>query len=394
MPLAERGWIVNRESKLLLALLRQEVAGRTEEIPADIDWDAFVKLAAFHSLEALSYSGLQKHAQVPGTVLAQLEGAYHHAIFRDTQFAFTRAELTKALADEGVPHIFLKGSCLKHDYPIPALRTMSDIDLLIYVEDFEKIDRAAVRLAGERKDGDGNHRNYCFPGGVMVEFHPNLLHHATPVGTGVNPGWQYALEESSCGERLLSEEGFYLSILCHLANHFVCGGVGVRFVLDIWVCRHLRKTQPDRSFVEQELERFDLLDFTRKIEALSEAWFGDGALTPELEELGEYILTSGTHGTTSRAMLNAVSLSPGGSGASALWKKAFYPRQELEDRYTWCRGKPWLLPAAWCARAFQAVTRRGHLILAWRKGVSMVSEEDVKTQQDKLKRFGIERTQK
>ena len=385
---------MSQESKLLLALLRQEIAGVPAEIPESIDWNAFLELAVFHSLEALVYSGLQSFTEVPKRVLAQLEGAYHHAIFRDTQFSFIRSELTKALTDEGVSHIFLKGSCLKQDYPVPALRTMSDIDILIHVENFEKIDRAAAKLSGKRKDGDGNHRNFLFPGDVLVEFHPNLLHHSIPVGTGINPGWQYALEGGFGGERFLSEEGFYLSILCHLANHFVTSGVGVRFVLDIWVCRHLRKAQLDRSFVEQELERFGLLEFTQKIEALSEAWFGNGEMSPELEELGEYILSSGTHGTVDRAMLNAVSLAPGGSATSALWKKMFYPRGELEDRYPWCRGKAWLLPAAWCTRAFQAVTRRGSMILDWQKGMGAVSKESAAAQREKLKRFGIHQTKK
>ena len=41
-----------------------------------------------------------------------------------------------------------------------------------------------------------------------------------------------------------------------------------------------------------------------------------------LEELGEYILTSGSHGITDRAMLSALILSPGGSRTCTLWKKS------------------------------------------------------------------------
>ena len=117
--------------------------------------------------------------------------------------------------------------------------------------------------------------------------------------------------------------------------------------------------------MEAELQCFGLLDFARNIEALAEAWFGSGELTDTLEELGEYILTSGLHGTSQRAMLNAVTLSPGGSRSSALMKKAFYSRAEMEDRFPWVKGKPWLLPAAWCARAFRAVKNHGDLILKW-----------------------------
>ena len=88
-------------------------------------------------------------------------------------------------------------------------------------------------------------------------------------------------------------------------------------------------------------------------------------------------------------MLNAVSLTSGGSPAAALWKKAFYPKKELEDRFPWCQGKPLLLPAAWCARAWGAVTRHGHLILQWGKGVGAVDREEIREQQEMLRRFGI-----
>ena len=189
----------------------------------------------------------------------------------------------------------------------------------------------------------------------------------------------------------MTEEGFYLNIICHLADHFVRGGVGVRFVLDIWVCRHLRKSQPDRSFVESELQRFGLLKFTQNLEALAEHWFGSGESNDLLDELGNYFLTSGSHGIAQRAMLNAVTLSDGGNQRSALLAKVFYPRGELEDRFPWCKGKPYLLPAAWCVRAFRAVTQHGDLILKWSKDTGKIKKEEIDENRDRLRRFGIEK---
>jgi hypothetical protein len=72
----------------------------------------------------------------------------------------------------------------------------------------------------------------------------------------------------------------------------------------------------------------------------------------------------------------------------------FYSREEMEDRFPWVKGKPILLPAAWCVRAFRAVTRHGSSILQWGKGTGEVTEEDVAAQKEKLKRFGIERKKK
>ena len=377
---------------LLIDAIRCSMTGKPFSIPENLEWPVFVRLCKAHSVTPLVYDGLQKAGlmeNVPEDIQKLLSNSYITAIFRDSQLEHTREQLAKKLEEAKVSHIFLKGACLKYDYPVPALRTMCDLDVLVHTEDYPAIKQVALAMGGIAGHSDGNHRNYQFPGGVEVEFHPNLIHHDTPVGTQINPGWQYAAPKTEGYAGELTEEGFYLNTICHLANHFVAGGVGVRFILDVWVCRNLRKPQPDRSFVEKELESFRLLDFTRNLEALAEAWFGDGVLTPELTELAEYIITSGSHGTAARAMLNAVVLSPGGNQSSALMKRAFYSRAEMEDRFPWCKGKPWLLPIAWLVRAFRAVKNHGKLILQWGKGTGEVTKDEVAEQKDKLKRFGI-----
>ena len=382
------------EQSLLIGAIKASVCGVPVVPDGEPDWNSVIKLANMHGLSAMVYDGLQKsNVPIPEMIARFLSSSYMQAVFRDAQQEYLKKQLQTALEEANIKHIFLKGSVLKADYPVPALRTMCDLDVLVYAADFDRIANVAKALGGEAMPGDGNHRNFVFLGGVSVEFHPNLLHHATPIGTGINPGWQYAKETASSAMEL-TEEGFYLNTICHLANHFVAGGVGVRFVLDVWVNRHLRKPEADRAFVEAELTRFGLLDFARKIEQLADAWFGEQPMSPLLEELGEYILTSGSHGIADRAMLNAMSLSPGGNQLSALMKKAFYPREELEDRFPWCKGKPLLLPAAWCARAYNAVTQHGSIIVNWGKGTSKISKTDVIENQEKLRRFGIRKISK
>ena len=383
---------MTQESKLLIDALRRVVTGSTKELSLSVDWQQLLDLARRHMLLPLLYDGLHREPKdwekVPESAKTFLHQAFLQAVYRDTQMENLGQKLEEELTEAEVPHIFLKGAVLKHDYPVPALRTMCDIDILVHTKDYPKIDAVAETLGGMRKHGDGNHRNYSFPGGVEVEFHPNLIHQDTPVGTQINPGWQYADEKNP---NKLTEEGFYLNTVCHLANHFVAGGVGVRFVLDVWVNRYLRKPKADRPTVEKELEKFGLLEFAQKIEALADCWFGEGERTPLLEELAEYILSSGSHGSYDRAILNAVSLSAGGNRTSALMGKVFYSREEMEDRFPFCKGKPWLLPAAWCIRAVKAVTKRGKLILKWSKSTSKVTSQQVTQQKEKMARFGIRR---
>lgn len=384
---------MDQKFELLIGALAYSVAGKAYTLPENIDWERFLLWAQRHDVCPFVCDGLKKvpeaWAQVPEQYRQALRREYMQAIYWDTQRDYIRDQLRQRLVQAQVPHVFLKGICLKESYPEPALRTMTDVDALVYTRDYGKIGEIAAALRGVPCESDGNHNNFRFKNGVLVEFHPNLLHHSAFVGRQMNPGWQYVRQDSDTCSMELTEEGLYLNVICHLAHHFVCGGVGIRFVMDVWVCRNLRAPQPDRAAVERELEQMGLLDFARNIESLAECWFGNGEMTPQLEELGEYILTSGSHGTSERAMLNAVTLAPGGSRTAALWKKAFYPKGELEDRFPWCRGKPLLLPAAWVARAWGAVTRRGNLILDWGKGVGSVGQEEARQQRELLRRFGI-----
>ena len=385
---------MKQESKLLIDALRRSVTGTGTLSVTDVDWQRFYALTRMHKVTALAWEGLQSDPAVleiiPEEVKQIFSAEYFRTVYDDAQFEHIRKKLREGLLAAGVPHIFLKGSRLRNYYPIPALRTMCDMDILVHTADYDTITEIALGLGGKSYYGDGNHHNFGFPGNVAVEFHPNLVHPGTMLGTELNPGWQYAGQDAETGAWEMTPEGMYLHTLGHLAEHFMHGGVGVRFVLDIWILRN-RSTPVNRGYVEKEFSRMSMLEFAEKIEALAEYWFGEGEHTPLLDELAEYIITSGSHGMSKRSMLNAVSLSAGGNRFSALWSKAFYPKRELETRYPWAEGKPWLLPAAWIARAWGAVTKRGHLVKNWAKGTGEVSKEEIQNQREKLERFGIKR---
>lgn len=379
---------MDQQYRLLIDLVRSHFTGEAVEIPENADLSALYEAAQRHKLQTFVYGYLENTPYGPEAMEA-IGGAYHKAVFRDVQADYIRAQVTQVLTEAGIDHVYQRGVCLKHDYPVPAMRTMSDMDILIHSEDLHKLPKVMSALPCVQRPGDGNHRIFSVSPGFTVEFHPNLIHCSSHVGTGINPGWQFVPEGQPSGEQFMTEEGFYLSVLCHLANHFAAGGVGIRFVLDIWVCRHLRKQQPDRMLVEQELTRIGLLKFARQIEALADQWFS--GITPEMElyELEEYILTSTSHGDDTRSMLNSVCLSPGGSGFSALWRKVFYPKQDLYERYDWVKGRPWLLPVAWFVRMWQALTRRRKLVSTWGRGTMKFTDDQIRQQREKLKRFGI-----
>ncbi|MEG2137749.1 MAG: nucleotidyltransferase family protein [Oscillospiraceae bacterium] len=377
------------EHRLLLAALKCAVQGTPWVADSTPDWQELLQLAGRHQVAPLLQSVVCKMDGVPDYAARALQLVRQQAAFNEAQQHYVAETVGKQLTCAKIPHILLKGTVLKADYPAPELRTMSDLDVLVHQEDYSRVCKVMEPLGGVLVHSDGGHRSYSVPPGVKLEFHPNLIYVASSVGAGINPGWQYAEEGSGPYAMTLTEEGFYLHLICHLAGHFFSGGTGIRSVLDVWVYRHCHSPQPAPALIRGELERIGLWNFAQRIEALSEYWFGSGETTEALDELGQYILGSGTYGTMQQGTLNEACFA--GSKTSATMGRIFLPMSDMRCRFTWLERAPFLLPVAWCIRAKRAITLHHKEIKGWTRCTAALSREEITNHQQWLKQIaGLE----
>ncbi len=119
------------------AALALVTGGPDTRLPAlsDDEWRAVREAAERHEIEAPLHDRLARHGRdspVPGDVRERLAEAYCLASIRSQLAARQLAEVAGALASAGTEAIVLKGMLLAHAvYDDPALRLMSDIDLLV-----------------------------------------------------------------------------------------------------------------------------------------------------------------------------------------------------------------------------------------------------------------------
>lgn len=373
---------MDRAFSSFISILRAHLTGKPLILSEPVPWDGVLELAKAHSLAAMVGYVLQNSSEVPPDVAASLRRGFHAGIFMDAQLTHLREQLSQRLSSLGIDHAFLRGICLRDAYPVPALRSMGDIDVLVHMADYEALHEVMTSMGAALSEQDDNHRSYSFPTGATVEFHPNLLRH-TSLGSAINPGWQFVRP----GSHVLDPEGDYLNLVCHLAHHFCEGGTGVRSVMDVWVARQ-RPHQPDRAKISAALEACGLLAFVENIEALADAWFGAGEMTPVLEALGQYILTSGVYGTRERMLLSNAAFS--GSKWSSLRERVFPPRPILEDSYPWVKGKPIFLPIAWlCRMAAKATGEKGGILKRWGRDNLNLDPKAVEAQANLLRSFGL-----
>lgn len=136
--------VLNRAEILLIDLMRAPEGGASREIAAlsPSDLSRLRALAQAHRC-----SPLLAHAMGNGEVLARAQQ-------RGLAVAREAAQISSLLSEAGIAHCFLKGLALAHlAYPLPGLRPMRDLDVLIAPTDLA---RAHTLLIGR--------------GGTMAQF--------------------------------------------------------------------------------------------------------------------------------------------------------------------------------------------------------------------------------
>ena len=154
-------------------------------------WASFPAEAERHGMGPLAYRHLQDAGVcLPTTVSMALMGSYLRHRHDNQVRARVLAQVVGALEADGIPVIVVKGGALAHLlYPDPALRPMSDLDLLVDTSD---LDRAAGVLRelgmGKPAADAGQHGKGLSTAGVTIEdtwvgieLHSDLFEEGFPV---------------------------------------------------------------------------------------------------------------------------------------------------------------------------------------------------------------------
>lgn len=175
---------------LLLACARASFAADgaapalAEAVDRGVEWDAFLALAERNRLLPLAHRALAEHADVPETVRSRLRSAFAANARHALLLAGELRRLMDALHAAGIAALAYKGPALAvRAYGHLALRTYSDLDLLVAPED-EPAAGAVLRAHGyvsayafspaqdaafRRVDGDYPYHHPA--GGGLVELH-------------------------------------------------------------------------------------------------------------------------------------------------------------------------------------------------------------------------------
>ena len=345
------------EKNVLPALLGYAL--RQEPVPAGFvaedQWSAIMEDATRHRvLSTLSCVLPLLNEQPPQPVQQWLERFAMEQMLISSNQLFAAEQLQRAFEECGLYNLTLKGIHTKSRYPQDYMRSMGDLDILSKAEQTPLI-RAAMKALDYTDFEEGRkHDHYHRKPYITVEMHRQLVPASSEFSEYYQDIWQRCQPRPGCAySYTMSVEDEYIFHIIHLVEHFKGGGVGVRFIMDVYV--YETAVSMDREYVSKELEKLGLVEFYRNIVKLAQYWFGKGEEDVLVSQMGSYILAGGVYGSLQNAQALAVTK----HGRLAFLLRACFPSlKEMCSMFPWLEKCPIALPIAWLIRGVRSLLLR------------------------------------
>ena len=346
----------------LLALVRAALSGEKQQLPEDFSLGAAYDAIIKHNIVVMALEGALK-CGIPKSdpMAAKLFRLAFQAIGACEAQEKASSALFAAFDAAGIDYMPVKGAILRGMYPKKEYRSMCDMDVLIRLEQYERI-REIMRQQGYEEKQENDHELPWRGNGLYLELHKHLIpSDDSDFHSYYADSWSLAAPGGP-GRREMRPEDHFIFVFVHFAKHYRGGGIGIRQMCDLYL---LRRKQPDMDerYIRAELEKLNLLAFYENILQTLSAWFDGIAFTDKNWFITEVIYESGVYGRAKEYTLSQGAKLAKGESASRLvryqriWQRMFLPRKEMEYRYPALKKHPLLLLALWIHRGWHILVK-------------------------------------
>ena len=397
---------MENEQSFFLQILSDHLNGRQTTQQENIDWSLIMTYAQNHQVNGIVY--WQCKDFLPDEVGKRLRNKY----FSELYYYYNREALFKqvkqAFSAAQIPFFTAKGLSVAQYYPIPALRTMGDCDIVVHTEDKEKASSVLISIGFENPSRGTNEWVY-YKNKLEFELHDHLLYDVsgnTKSSRNLTDqvAWEKAAStgEGSCHE--LDWSFHFLFLLLHLKKHMLRYGIGFRQFMDLAVI--LQHRDLDWTWLQNTLKELELWDFLLISLALLRRWFEITSPVDTLEvddafyeEATEKVLGNGIFGFNDETNFANATISAILQNRGPLWwrrakvliSSAFptYRNMRYVPYYALLDRRPWLLPVAWIYRFYRVfryhTTMNGKVMLDH----AMTARMRLDAQKETLTKWGL-----
>lgn len=321
-----------------------------------MDLEEIHRLSCKHMLTTAAACALEKVMELPRFI--QIDKL--RSIRRQVMFDIERAKICTALEQHGIWHLPLKGILLKDLYPYSPMREMADNDILCDPSMTDQV-RAIMQEYGyscAHEDVSG-HDVFVSKENVVFEMHRALfIEKEMPVFAAYYQDIQdrLILDADSTLRYRMTDEDFYIYLICHMYKHYHTSGTGLRSLVDLYIVNRTFGDRLDRAYLSAEFQKLGLGDYEQGTRALADKVFGREKLSQEEEQELSYYIESYGYGTADNLL--TYQLSNDDSWISKIkyaLRLTFPPCSALRVKYPILTHHPYLYPGMLVVRFFDSL---------------------------------------
>ena len=363
--------------------------------PIGTNWPELFTLASRHHVFPLVADIACQCPDFPSEMLSAVQTQAIQVYMQQTMRTQAFLQIYQKLESCGLHPIILKGLICRALYPDPDQRPSNDEDILIPSEQFEAVHNALLEfgLVCEEEDPDASLHEITYTGpNLRIELHLSFFPEESDAYGECNHLFEGALERAveakidgisgkmidiademrngSISVWTLAPADHLLYLLCHAYKHFLHTGVGVRQVCDVGIFAEKYAEQIDWRFVRRSCEKVRMAGFAAGVFRIASRHLGfamPGAFADlEVDETDMLrdMLSGGIYGAIEENRLHSATITldavasqkRGRRKAGALgsmlvpMRSIFLPLKSMQEKYSYLKKHPWLLPAAWVQR--------------------------------------------
>lgn len=308
-------------------------------VTEDIDFQYIFEFAKLHKVANTAFYAVEKLDKKPEKELykkwAEVRNKnIHKNLIQTAEFS----AIIKNFEENHIEFMPFKGFGICNLYPADDYRSMSDIDILVNEKQLKQAESLLKEMgyAHSKKDTT-QERSLSKPPFMIIELHRDLINIDSPFYAYYK---DFLSRQNYCFQHIMTDEDFYIYNLVHLHKHFTISGCGVRNILDLHLLGTKLLPNLDRNYIETELQKLNLTDFSKQMSEIAEKWFKKQDFTSfSKDEL--YILSSGAYGTKENLKENE---KKGKSKLAYIFSKLFPSLKWMQNFYAPLRKHPYLLP--------------------------------------------------
>ena len=346
---------MNDFQKGIISLLKAALTETEPDVSLQMDFGQLFSFAEYQQIVGVMYYGA---SQLPGfethPIYPRFFERFCGYLGHSADQLETIQRIFSAFEREGIAYLPVKGTVIKELYPSPEMRTMADADILIRMEEYDRV-RKVMQSMNCVEEYESDHEfSWMTPTGLQIELHKRLIPtYNKDYYAYYGDGWRLArpCEGSNCRYEL-SREDMFIYLFAHFAKHYRDQGVGIKYVADFYMYRK-HYGDMDHRYIRRELGKLRLLEFYENILRLLDVWFEDASSDELTDYLTQKVFGDGVFG---RSELGALS-----EGLKAAQTSKFYKAKKKRQLFfppyaTMCLHYPilrklaFLLPILWMVR--------------------------------------------